>query len=492
MFYDQKKYLSLINFTVKLTGLIILFSLLIPFLYKIFSCFSVNLLPDIFFHKNEYGTIWQLVLSPALISLSTFIIHIFNGYRYNGPINTKDAIRQPIIPCLLIGCIFFVFISRFSTSLLLSAGFSLIITLILCFFLTASRFYLDQLIVKDNKNPNFIKHILITGTGQKARETGDYIISHPECGLRLVGFLTSGQNKEELKKAAHAVLGTVKDLPDILRSGFVDSIFNSGEDLRVEEIEYLVHACAETGIDFITPDTGNHARLKKIGACFSDFINNTPVLIVKFVYRPPELVFAKRMFDFTASIILISLSLPIYIAIAAAVKTTSPGPILFRQIRVGKYGRKFILYKFRSMVAHAETLQEKMNHLNEMDGPVFKIQHDPRLTNTGKFIRNTALDELPQLFNVFKGDISLVGPRPAIVKETIQYRLWERKRLSVAQGITCTWQVSRRKNRMPFNVWLQLDQAYIRDWSLAMDFRILLKTVIIVLSMILTRLKKQA
>jgi lipopolysaccharide/colanic/teichoic acid biosynthesis glycosyltransferase len=167
---------------------------------------------------------------------------------------------------------------------------------------------------------------------------------------------------------------------------------------------------------------------------------------------------------------------PILVATAIAIKIDSSGPILFRQKRVGLNGRNFTLYKFRSMVKNAEKMREQIEHLNEMSGPVFKIRDDPRLTKVGKFIRKFSIDELPQLFNVLKGDMSLVGIRPPISEEVKKYERWQRRRLSMKPGITCIWQVSGR-NKVDFDQWMRMDLNYIDNWSLKLDFKLLLKTI---------------
>ena len=164
------------------------------------------------------------------------------------------------------------------------------------------------------------------------------------------------------------------------------------------------------------------------------------------------------------------------LAAAIAVRIESEGPLLFRQIRAGRNGRKFTMLKFRSMVVDAEKLRAKLDHLNEMDGPVFKIRHDPRITKVGRFIRKTSIDELPQLFNVLFGDMSLVGPRPPLPSEVAQYQPWQRRRLSVKPGITGPWQVSGR-NEISFEEWMRMDLEYIDNWSLWLDIKIILKTV---------------
>lgn len=167
---------------------------------------------------------------------------------------------------------------------------------------------------------------------------------------------------------------------------------------------------------------------------------------------------------------------PVIAIVACAVKFTSKGPIFFSQKRVGKNGQIFDMYKFRSMVVNAEELKEKLAHQNEMSGPMFKMKDDPRVTKVGKFIRKTSLDELPQLWNVLKGDMSLVGPRPSLPKEVKQFEKWMYKRLTVKPGLTCYWQVSGRNN-IDFEDWMKLDISYVEDRSLWIDIKLIFKTV---------------
>ena len=169
---------------------------------------------------------------------------------------------------------------------------------------------------------------------------------------------------------------------------------------------------------------------------------------------------------------------PVIAIVACAVKFTSKGPIFFSQKRVGKNGQLFDMYKFRSMVVNAEELKEKLAHQNEMSGPMFKMKDDPRVTNVGKFIRKTSLDELPQLWNVLKGDMSLVGPRPSLPKEVKQFEKWMYKRLTVKPGLTCYWQVSGRNN-IDFEDWMKLDISYVEDRNLWIDIKLIFKTVLV-------------
>ena len=169
---------------------------------------------------------------------------------------------------------------------------------------------------------------------------------------------------------------------------------------------------------------------------------------------------------------------PVIAIVACAVKFTSNGPIFFSQKRVGKNGQLFDMYKFRSMVVNAEELKEKLAHQNEMSGPMFKMKDDPRVTKVGKFIRKTSLDELPQLWNVLKGDMSLVGPRPSLPKEVKQFEKWMYKRLTVKPGLTCYWQVSGRNN-IDFEDWMKLDISYVEDRNLWIDIKLIFKTVFV-------------
>jgi exopolysaccharide biosynthesis polyprenyl glycosylphosphotransferase len=183
----------------------------------------------------------------------------------------------------------------------------------------------------------------------------------------------------------------------------------------------------------------------------------------------------KRVIDVVVSASLLLVTAPVIAIAAIAIKRTSPGPVLFRQVRCGLYGRRFEMLKLRTMYADAEARRAEVLSLNEMDGPVFKIKNDPRITPVGRVLRRWSIDELPQLWNVLTGDMSLVGPRPPIPSEVVQYETADRRRLSMRPGLTCLWQVAGR-NAIGFAQWVKLDVLYIDTWSLAQDFKILLKT----------------
>ncbi|WP_238480422.1 sugar transferase [Clostridium chrysemydis] len=185
--------------------------------------------------------------------------------------------------------------------------------------------------------------------------------------------------------------------------------------------------------------------------------------------------FIKRLVDILISLIGVIFLIPLWVVVTLLIKYESKGPIIFSQKRVGKNMKEFKMYKFRSMVVNAEELKEKLAEQNEMSGPMFKMKEDPRVTKIGKFIRKTSIDELPQLFNVLKGEMSLVGPRPSLPKEVKEFEPWMLKRFEVKPGLTCYWQVSGRNN-IDFEEWMKLDNKYVDDRSTMLDLKLIFKT----------------
>jgi exopolysaccharide biosynthesis polyprenyl glycosylphosphotransferase len=212
-----------------------------------------------------------------------------------------------------------------------------------------------------------------------------------------------------------------------------------------------------------------------------EYVGQFPTLTLYEHPIPTTQLILKRLFDIAVSSLLLILFLPLLLAIAVVVRFTSEGPVLYESLRVGKKGQTFVCYKFRTMVKSAEALKEKLSHLNERDGVLFKISNDPRVTPTGRFLRKFSLDELPQLWNVLKGDMSLVGPRPPVPGEYAQYALEHLQRLGVTPGVTGLWQVEARRNPS-FESYIALDSEYVNNWSLWLDCRILFKTVGVVLA----------
>jgi exopolysaccharide biosynthesis polyprenyl glycosylphosphotransferase len=476
MFDDQKRYLFFVYIASDLICLAILFYLIIPlFLNQAFNfSFSILFEPiwgDCLFRKSLcVGSSLVFIFTPLVFML------VFKVYRKSNVQNIQTICYQFIILFVIASGILFIihFFSGFD--LKENIFFSIVSGLLLLSMLAANRIYIFYLIKKSSSNNNLIKYFLLVGTGFNAQSILNYIENHPECGLRITGFLTNKDDEIGKTISNKKILGKVDNLVAVVSEHYTDCVLYAGDSEYAQYHEFLLKNCSVMGIDFATTELEFNNKTINKERIFSENIGDIKVKIVKFIYISPQASFLKRVFDFTASLILIILCLPIWIVISMAIKLTSPGSVLFRQERIGKYGKKFILFKFRSMVVNAEEMQKDLMDLNEMDGPAFKIKQDPRQTVVGKFLRESSLDELPQLFNVLKGDISLVGPRPAIASEVNQYTLTERKRLSMMQGITCIWQVSGR-NKIKFDEWMKLDLMYIETWSPAQDFRILIKTI---------------
>ena len=243
-------------------------------------------------------------------------------------------------------------------------------------------------------------------------------------------------------------------------------------------IDGIVQLCQEQGIIVrVEADISTRTLMRP----YVGELNGVSLLTVRSVPRDGWQIFTKRIIDFLSSAVLLIMLAPVLAVVALLIKLDSRGPILFRQERVGLNKRRFQLLKFRTMSRGADHQQEDLEHLNQADGPVFKIKDDPRITRLGKVLRRYSIDELPQLFNVIKGDMSLVGPRPLPVRDVDRINVrWHKRRFSVKPGITCLWQVNGRSN-VNFERWVQMDLEYIDQWCLGLDFKILIKTVPVVL-----------
>ncbi len=268
------------------------------------------------------------------------------------------------------------------------------------------------------------------------------------------------------------LLGTVDDLLDVLHRESVDFVALSPGREHFDEIEKTIHICETEGVE--TWMVAAFFRTSIARAHVDEFLD-LPMLVFSSTPALSWALMLKRAVDFVGSLALILLFSPVMLAIAAAIRLTSPGPIFFKQQRCTLHGRTFWMHKFRTMVSEAENLRAELEAQNEMKGPVFKMRNDPRITRVGRILRRYSLDELPQLFNVLAGHMSLVGPRPPIPAEVAKYENWQRRRLSMRSGITCLWQVSGR-NQLPFEDWMRLDLEYIDHWSIGLDFRILAQT----------------
>jgi exopolysaccharide biosynthesis polyprenyl glycosylphosphotransferase len=317
-----------------------------------------------------------------------------------------------------------------------------------------------------------VRYVLIVGAGPRAREVSARIADHPEWGLRIVGFIDDSGAPLVPEIPAEEV-HKPQDFARLLEERVIDEVIVAYPRSLLASIERIVGLCAATGVpltllcdlfgDFLPPP-----RISRLG----------PQAALSFAptHHPGLDLAIKRALDIVGAATLLLVSAPLIALAGLLVRATSPGPIFFRQVRCGLYGRRIGVWKLRTMCVDAEARQAELQPLNEMDGPVFKLRDDPRVTPVGRWLRRFSIDELPQLWNVLKGEMSLVGPRPPVPGEVSQYDPADRRRLSMRPGITCIWQVNGR-NRIGFDEWVKLDLEYIDNWSLGLDLVLLLKTI---------------
>lgn len=325
------------------------------------------------------------------------------------------------------------------------------------------------------------RNVLIVGTGDRARRMIKAIQRTPESGYRILGCLDPGtlQHTTSNLPPGVRIYGPLDSFSSILTDHVVDEIIFAADLDAIDAVHEHIQFAEQLGINVrIMPDF----QLQKImyrpetARVFMDQFAGMPTIALSTVPQRKGELLVKAFMDYVLAGAGMIVLAPFFVVIALAIKAGSPGPVFFIQERSGLYGRTFRMIKFRTMVKNAEELKKDLIRENEVDGPVFKIANDPRVTPIGRFLRKTSFDELPQLINVLKGEMSLVGPRPPIPSEVKRYAPWQRRRLSMKPGMTCIWQVSGRNN-IDFDTWMRLDLEYIDNWSLFLDLKILLLTV---------------
>jgi len=321
------------------------------------------------------------------------------------------------------------------------------------------------------------RNVLVIGSGPRARRVQEEIRTRPEWGLRIVGFVDAEGTPIDPSVPREA-MHKLTDVPDLLRDEVIDEVIVACPRSMLDWIGPVVETCATAGVPLtlvadLFGDSLPPPRVTHLGSLVA-------LSFARVHHSPPKLRI-KRALDIIGASVGLVLTAPILALAALAIRATSPGPVLFRQERCGLNGRRFVMLKLRTMHQGAEAELEDLRAANEMDGPVFKLREDPRVTPVGQLLRRFSIDELPQLWNVLVGDMSAVGPRPPIPPEVRKYATFDMRRLSMRPGLTCLWQVSGR-NRIGFAEWVKLDLHYIDNWSLSLDLLILLRTLPVVLS----------
>jgi exopolysaccharide biosynthesis polyprenyl glycosylphosphotransferase len=346
-------------------------------------------------------------------------------------------------------------------------------------FLLSSRLFSHAYSHWVRRQGRNLRHVLIVGSNQRALRVADALLADEELGYRLVGFVDDEWHSiDATERYTSALVGGLASMARLLQSHVIDEvIITLPLASKYAAIRRICQQCHEQGILVrceVSLFTFEGISLPKSSSALQLMNLNQSA------WSEWALI-AKRVVDVVVATVALCVCLPLLLAIAIAIRSTSEGPILFRQERLGLGKRIFLIYKFRTMVQNAEALMTSVEHLNQSQGPTFKLSNDPRITPLGAFLRKTSLDELPQLVNVLLGDMSLVGPRPLPMRDYRGFSEdWQRRRFSVKPGITCLWQVMGRST-IGFERWMELDMSYIDSWSIWLDLKILWQTIPVVI-----------
>lgn len=419
----------------------------------------------------------HIAILPFILALLIFSISYFDAYR--SPRSASNFFYVVSITKtmgttlgLLFTVLFFLNIDYVNRVVIFTfAGFNLV-------GMIGSRILVLQYFRQAITEGKSLLKVLIIGSGERALSLSRVLKNKSEWGIDIVGYLDTGPELIGTTVHEGRVLGTVADINSILKDHVIDEVIVAIPRTLLADVNSIALACEEEGVKFRFM-----ADIFNLSAARVSLTNlaGVPLLTLETVALDETKLLIKRFFDLSLTLLAMPFFLPIMGLIALAIKLDDGGPVFFVQERVGLKKRLLPMLKFRSMQVNAESMLKDIEHLNEAEGPNFKIANDPRVTRIGRFLRRTSLDELPQLFNVLRGDMSLVGPRPMSLRDVNLFdKGIQRKRFSVKPGITCIWQISGRNN-LPFHKWLELDLQYIDEWSLSLDMLILLKTIPVVL-----------
>ena len=475
MFDRRSKFLNTVTLLQDLAVTAVAFALayvLRTFLVQ-FEFFSQHL-PGIFPFGHYLPLMVAFLLAWAVVGYAS---GFYRDLEMSGPIQlVLNLLNQLAIVLVIIYAGLYLFRFIFID---ISRTYVLLIGVVDFVLLVVGRYLSYNGIAWMRKRLGRYHYFLIVGCGTRAREMATLIEETRGMGLRLVGFVDPNSEGSMLgDRFGHYDVFPPSELEQVLQDKVIDEVVFAVNMQELARLEPLMEHCANVGVKI-------RMQLEFLPEAYSriylENFHDVPLLSLSSAPESELLLFFKRVFDVVVAASSLVVLSPLMLAIAAAIRITSPGEVLFRQTRCGLGGRRFTLYKFRSMVNNAEQLRAELHQLNELDGHAFKISDDPRITPVGRLLRRFSLDELPQFWNILRGDMSFVGPRPAIPDEVEKYEPWQRRRLRMRPGLTCIWVIEGRSN-IEFHRWIQLDLAYIDNWSLWLDAKIFLRTIPIVIS----------
>ncbi|MDY6973690.1 MAG: sugar transferase [Thermodesulfobacteriota bacterium] len=442
-----------------------------------------DLLPSSFLGLTTAPNYYIVLLMIIIIWYATFeLCGLYDSYRKQSLAQMiKNMFRAVSIGMLVMILCMYVFKIKDVSRIMLGIFYCSNIGL-----LALSKGFVFIVLSRIRQNGFNFRSILVVGSKEGAKDMIKAISEHGDASYRIIGCLEVDQNEvgKEVNRGIK-VIGTIESMDTVFDNQVVDELVFCMPLKKIEDAEKYMALAEEIGVSVrILPDWHIQRlgyRPKIASLRFEEFMGMNTMTLSTTPYRGADLLI-KSFVDYISACICLAFFLPLFVVVSCAIKLSSKGPVFFIQERSGSNGRKFMLYKFRTMAADAEERRREIEALNESDGPAFKVKRDPRIIPfVGTLLRKMSLDELPQFFNVLKGEMSLVGPRPPIPSEVEKYDIWQRRRLSMKPGMTCLWQVTPNRNDLSFEEWMNMDLEYIDSWSLGLDFKILLMTVLAVL-----------
>jgi len=427
--------------------------------------------------QSNYSVLLMIVAVIWYVTLDFLNDNYSYGAKISGPMLMDLFKGVTFSVIILVMCLYIFKITDISRLFIVMFYFLDLTMLIL------TRWMINRYIFSKRNIGFYNRHVLILGSRTTAQELIQMVANSPETDIHIVGCLDS--NHQDVGKTVCCgvqIIGTLDELRDVLLGQIIDEVLITMPLNEIKNSEWYLSFISTFGITIrIIP----HWYLRK----FISLQPNThsfqvdrfllePALILSTIQEKRDALLIKSILDFLMALLVLILCFPLFIIFAGLIKLSSPGPVFYKQIRSGQFGRKFAVYKFRTMIQGAEEKLKSLAEFNEACGPVFKMKKDPRIIPyIGTFLRKTNLDELPQFINVIRGEMSVVGPRPPIPYEVEKYELWQRRRLSMRPGITGVWQIQPNRNDIPFDIWMDMDLDYIDRWSLWLDISLILKTL---------------
>ena len=429
------------------------------------------------FRENEISfTINDNYVFYSYIFISTALLIFFIAKLYNWDnIYRGSGYTFRIIRSLIINIVLIILIGSLFNRFTFSRIWLLLLTLFSLITVTGSRLIIEfvtQIIIK---KLSISSKTAIVGIGENGRRIEDTFNRRSFWGYNIVGYIDKKERVEKNKEYASSfnILGYTENIKEVIIANNIQKVIISGLEYQYSETLDIIERLKGMDVSIMLFPGFFEFSIKRMAV---REISGIPLMQVANIGFFGVNLFLKNMLDYTLGSILFIFFIPIYLVVGLMIKIDSPGPVFYKQKRYTKKCKEFYIYKFRTMFVDADKRLEEIKHLNEANGPLFKIKNDPRITNVGRFLRKFSIDELPQIINVLRGELSLVGPRPPIPSEVERYNEWEMKRLDVKQGITGLWQISGR-SELNFEEMTRLDLYYIQNWSIGMDIMIILKTI---------------